>query len=75
VPLSFWTSPHSGARYPVKWKVAVAPLKLALTVTANLEDQEMRTPRSTNVVYWEGSVRAEGTHAMKRRSMGSVMWN
>jgi predicted secreted hydrolase len=65
VPLSFWTSPHSGARYPVKWKVNVAPLKLALTVTANLEDQEMRTPRSTNVVYWEGSVRAEGTHDEK----------
>lgn len=64
-PLSFWTSPHSGARYPVKWKVAIAPLKLMLTVTSNLDDQEMRTPRSTDVVYWEGSVQAEGTHNEK----------
>lgn len=64
-PLSFWTSPHSGARYPVKWKVAIATRQLALTVTANLDDQEMRTPRSTNVVYWEGSVQAEGTHNEK----------
>ncbi len=62
-PLSFWTSPHSGARYPVKWNLAIPPRQLALTVTANLDDQEMRTPRSTNVVYWEGSVRAEGTHS------------
>ena len=64
-PLSFWTSPHSGARYPVKWKVAIATRQLALTVTANLDDQEMRTPRSTNLVYWEGSVQAEGTHNEK----------
>jgi len=64
-PLSFWTSPHSGARYPVKWKVAIAPRQLALTITANLDDQEMRTPRSTNVVYWEGSVQAKGTQNKK----------
>ena len=64
-PLSFWTSPHSGARYPVKWKVAIATRQLALTVTSNLDDQEMRTPGSTNVVYWEGSVYATGTRDEK----------
>ena len=64
-PLSFWTSPQSGARYPVKWKVAIATLQLALTVTSNLDDQEMRTPESTNVVYWEGSVYATGTRDEK----------
>jgi predicted secreted hydrolase len=61
--LHHWTSPHTGARYPVAWRVAVAPLDLALTVEANLADQEMRTPRSTRVDYWEGSVRAAGTRA------------
>ena len=60
-PLSHWTSPHSGARYPVEWQVAVVPLGLELIVKANLHDQEMRTPNSTNVVYWEGSVQAKGT--------------
>ncbi len=60
-PSSHWTSPHSGARYPVEWQVAVVPLGLELIVRANLDDQEMRTPNSTNVVYWEGSVQAKGT--------------
>ncbi len=60
-PRSFWTSPHSKARYPVAWTITVAPLDLELTVTARLPDQEMRTPGSTDVIYWEGSVQAEGT--------------
>jgi predicted secreted hydrolase len=64
-PLSHWTSPHSGARYPVEWQVNVIPLDLELMVRANLDDQEMRTPNSTNVVYWEGSVQAEGTRNEK----------
>ncbi|WP_155319708.1 lipocalin-like domain-containing protein [Desulfosarcina alkanivorans] len=60
-PLSFWTSPHSGARYPVGWRLRVLPLQLDFTLTASLKDQEMRTPHSTGVVYWEGSVQARGT--------------
>ncbi len=64
-PLSFWTSPHSDARYPVAWQVAVIPLDMELVVRANLDDQEMRTPNSTNVVYWEGSVQVTGTRSEK----------
>ena len=45
--------------------MAVVPLDLELAVTANLDDQEMRTPNSTNVVYWEGSVQAKGTRNEK----------
>ena len=59
-PLEYWTSPHSNARYPVKWRVTIAPLALDLTVEASLENQEMRTPQSTDVTYWEGSVQAKG---------------
>jgi predicted secreted hydrolase len=62
-PLAYWTSPFTKARYPVKWKLSIAALNYDLTITANLADQEMRTPRSTNVVYWEGSVQAQGTKA------------
>jgi predicted secreted hydrolase len=61
--LSHWTSPHSGARYPVRWRVDLKPLDLTLDVAANLADQEMRTPRSTGVVYWEGSVSVKGARA------------
>lgn len=64
-PLDYWTSPHSGARYPVQWDVSVPRLQCRLTVKANLTDQEMRTPRSTNVTYWEGSVHISGTKSGK----------
>lgn len=60
-PLSHWHSPHSGAHYPVEWRINIASLALNLVVSASLDDQEMRTPNSTNVVYWEGSVQARGT--------------
>ncbi len=59
-PLAHWTSPHTGGRYPAQWKLVLNPLDCVLTVTAATADQEMRTPRSTNVDYWEGSVRAKG---------------
>ena len=62
-PLAYWTSPHTGARYPVRWRVAIDALALEIMVEANLADQEMRTPRSTAVDYWEGSVKAGGTIA------------
>ena len=62
-PRAHWTSPHTGARYPVQWELVLDAPDCDLTVTANLADQEMRTPRSTNVDYWEGSVRVHGTKA------------
>jgi len=60
-PIDFWTSPHTGARYPIRWRLFVNSLACELTVTAQPADQEMRTPRSTNIVYWEGSVSLQGT--------------
>ena len=61
--LDQWKSPKSGAVYPVRWQVAVFPLAIQLTVTANMSDQEMQTPGSTGVTYWEGSVAANGSVA------------
>ncbi len=60
-PTRRWTSPSSGARYPVAWRVRVqeGATELSLQVAAALLDQELRTPRSTRVTYWEGVV--EGT--------------
>jgi hypothetical protein len=65
-PTAYWASPHTGGRYPVKWTLEIPSLHCKLTVTADLADQEMRTPRSTGVVYWEGSVKIEGIKAKKR---------
>jgi predicted secreted hydrolase len=61
--LDQWKSPKSGAVYPVRWRVAVFPLAIQLTVAANMPDQEMQTPASTGVTYWEGSVAANGSVA------------
>ncbi len=58
--LERWESSRSGAVYPCRWRIRVDPLGLDLTVTANLKDQELVTPNSTRITYWEGSVSAHG---------------
>lgn len=58
--LDTWKSPRTGAVYPAGWRLSVAPLSIDLTVTPNLADQEMRTPGTTQVTYWEGSVSVSG---------------
>lgn len=58
--LDHWRSPHSGIRYPSRWQITIAPEHLKLTVVPNLADQEMRTPETTRVTYWEGSVSISG---------------
>ena len=60
-PVRTWQSPHSGARYPIQWRLSLPGRKLRLTVTAAQPDQELRTPRSTQVTYWEGAVVVTGT--------------
>lgn len=60
-PVKTWQSPHSGARYPIQWRLSFPGQRLSLTVTAAQQDQELRTPRSTQVTYWEGAVVVTGT--------------
>jgi predicted secreted hydrolase len=57
--LRYWTSPKTGARYPLSWDIAIRPsgeAPLRLKVSAALSDQELTTERSTRVAYWEGCV-------------------
>ncbi|MHC1742235.1 MAG: lipocalin-like domain-containing protein [Syntrophobacteraceae bacterium] len=58
--LDHWTSRKSGARYPSRWSLRIPSLGLDLVVTPNHSDQELLTPESTRVTYWEGSVDASG---------------
>jgi len=60
-PVRTWRSPHSGALYPIQWRLNLPGRRLRLTVTAAQPDQELRTPRSTRVTYWEGAVVVTGT--------------
>jgi predicted secreted hydrolase len=58
-----WTSPATGTWYPGGWQIAVPAHGLELTVVPALADQELRTPGSTGVTYWEGLSRFSGTRA------------
>ncbi len=56
--LETWTSPYSGATYPVAWRMQVPSEGLDLTIRAKLPAQE----NQLYFVYWEGAVSIEGTH-------------
>lgn len=66
VPGRRWTSPTSGASYPVTWEVTVPSLDLRLEVRGVLDGQELHTAASTNVTYWEGAIDVSGTRAGRR---------
>ena len=56
-----WTSPASGAVYPVTWRIESPPHGLDLEVTAAVDAQELETGQSTGVTYWEGAIDVRGT--------------
>lgn len=47
-----WTSPDSGARYPVRWALATPAGRW--TLEALLDAQELDSRASTGAIYWEG---------------------
>ncbi len=59
--LDRWVSPRTQGAYPMKWRLRAPPIALDVTVSPTFPDQELDTTRSTQVIYWEGAVRAEGT--------------
>ena len=61
LPLRRWRSPGSGAEYPVEWTIRIPSQQMELNLRAALEDQELRTARSTGVTYWEGAVEVSGS--------------
>jgi predicted secreted hydrolase len=53
-----WTSPSTGATYPVRWHVSVPRLKMELDVTTPLKSQELAGRFGTS--YWEGAIDVAG---------------
>ncbi len=51
-----WTSPRTGIRYPVQWRVSAGPR--VFEIRPLLDDQENDTRLSTGAIYWEGAVQA-----------------
>ena len=57
-----WTSPESGATYPIAWELRVPSLGLQLRLQPVMRAQERGGDRhGGGVVYWEGLVDAEGS--------------
>jgi predicted secreted hydrolase len=56
-----WTSPATGGRYPLRWRIRVPAHGLDLTVEPLVRAQEMVSPPPIPLAYWEGAVKAHGT--------------
>ena len=61
-PRSYWKSETTGAKYPIAWRVNIAPMELHFEVRAALENQELAL---LPLAYWEGAITVEGTRAGK----------
>jgi predicted secreted hydrolase len=51
-PLRHWTSPRTGTRYPVAWRIDTPAGRFE--VDALVDDQELDSRGSTGAIYWEG---------------------
>ena len=56
-----WRSKQSGITYPAGWKLSLPSLGIKLSLSPDLNDQELYNLRSISASYWEGSVSVEGT--------------
>ncbi|WP_312028310.1 carotenoid 1,2-hydratase [Aquabacterium sp. J223] len=71
-PLRWWTSPATGARYPVGWRVRTPAG--AFVVRALLGAQELDSRGSTGSVYWEGISELLTDDAGGRGGWGWGIW-
>jgi len=55
-PVRYWSSPRTGVRYPVEWRLHLAGGR-SLHLRPLMDDQELDSRASTGAVYWEGAVR------------------
>lgn len=62
-PLEGWTSPKTGGRYPVRWRVSVPTLGIAVECAARLREQELVSRSGAGTTYWEGAVTYSGTRS------------
>src|SRR5260370_15132632 len=51
-----WTSPTTGAAYPLRWKISVPKLGIALESSTSLPSQEVASPSGWVPAFLEGAV-------------------
>lgn len=59
--LDTWLSPHTGARYPARWRLRIPRVGLDLDIRPHIPDQELRV----GFQYWEGAVAVSGTSSQQ----------
>jgi predicted secreted hydrolase len=57
-----WTSPITGARYPIHWRIAIPKLNIELEAKTPLESQELTGKTGFTPNYWEGAIVLSGRH-------------
>ncbi len=61
-----WSSPESGATYPVEWRLEAPSARLAVSLKAVVDSQEMFAGLQSGIAYWEGAVDINGTRDGRR---------
>lgn len=61
IPLEYWTSPQTHARYPVKWHISIPRLHVSLDCAGALPDQELIAEGEGVSAYWEGAAVYSGS--------------
>jgi predicted secreted hydrolase len=57
---STWTSPDTHAVYPLRWKVSIPKLGIALECSTSLPAQELASSAGLLPAYWEGAMTFSG---------------
>ena len=55
-----WTSPLTGADYPIQWKIAIPKLGVELEAKTLLKSQELTGKTRISPTYWEGAIALTG---------------
>ena len=65
LPLKYYKSRKSGAKYPSKWSIKIPSENLNLIVIPLVKDQELVSKISYFPTYWEGACSVEGSSSGK----------
>jgi predicted secreted hydrolase len=60
-PGQTWTSPDTGARYPIEWSIRIPSLGIDAALTTRLPQQELTGRVPGSPAYWEGAIEIRGT--------------
>jgi predicted secreted hydrolase len=63
-----WTSPLTGARYPIHWRIVIPKLEIELEAVTLLQSQEFAGKTMVVPNYWEGAISVNGRRGQQKLS-------